>query len=160
MTDFISTTDPVAILQTTSPVGLKLLAAREGAKLKAYQDQRGIWTIGIGHTAAAGLPHPCEGMILTEASMMALFAVDVQQYEEAVREGTKGASLANHEFDACLSFTYNIGCAGFKGSSTAHLIRTHEYALAAQHMLLWNEPASILGRRRSEVAQFLHAYGS
>lgn len=143
-----------------SPVGLKLLAEREGAKLEAYRDVRGIWTIGIGHTAAAGLPHPCAGMTLTEASMLALFAVDIAQYEQAVRDGTLGASLADHEFDACGSFAYNIGCGGFKGSSTAHLIREHRYAEAAQHMLLWDEPASIIGRRRTEVAQFLHAYGS
>lgn len=147
------------LIQTTSAAGLKLLADREGGKLKAYQDQRGIWTIGIGHTAAAGLPHPVPGMTLTEASMMALFAVDVVQYEEAVRAATAGSTLANHEFDACVSLTYNIGCAGFKGSSAAALIREHRYAEAADHFLLWDDPASLLARRHAERLQFLTPYG-
>lgn len=146
-------------IQVTSPTGLKILAVREGAKLRAYQDQRGIWTIGIGHTNAAGLPHPCEGMTLTEASMMELFAVDMVQYEEAVRAATKGCSLANHEFDACASLTYNIGCAGFKGSSAAALIREHRYTEAADHFLLWDDPASLIARRHAERLQFLTPYG-
>jgi lysozyme len=147
-------------VQVMSATGLKLLAGREGARLKAYQDTRGIWTIGIGHTAAAGLPHPCEGMTLTEQSMMALFAVDLQQYEDAVRLATKSASLANHEFDACGSLCYNIGVAGFHGSAVAAYICEHEFTKAADAFLNWCHPSELLGRRRAERNQFLMAYGA
>ena len=37
-----------------SQKGLKALEQREGKKLKAYRDTKGIWTIGIGHSALAG----------------------------------------------------------------------------------------------------------
>lgn len=155
-----------ALPQTTSSVGLALLEAREAfpihdpRRLEAYKDVRGIWTIGIGHTAAAGLPHPCEGMKLTESSMQALFTVDIKQYEAAVRDAIKGSALANHEFDACVSLCYNIGTGGFRGSSVAALIRELRYAEAADHFLLWDNPKSLLGRRQSERAQFLKAYGA
>jgi len=42
--------------------GLIALAGREGIRTLAYKDSVGVWTIGVGHAAAAGLPHPCAGI--------------------------------------------------------------------------------------------------
>ena len=36
---------------------IELIKLFEGCRLKAYQDIAGIWTIGFGHTSAAGAPH-------------------------------------------------------------------------------------------------------
>lgn len=156
MTDIIQA--PVSAMKISIP-GLKILAQREGGRLKAYQDQRGIWTIGIGHTAAAGLPHPVEGMTLTEASMLLLFAVDIVQYENAVNAAIGNIRLAPNQFDACGSICYNIGTAGFRGSSIARMIREGRLLDAANDFLLWDDPSSLLPRRHAERLQFLTAYG-
>ena len=37
----------------TSSCGLAVLEAREGDKLQAYRDSRGLWTIGVGHLTNA-----------------------------------------------------------------------------------------------------------
>lgn len=145
--------------QITSAAGVRLLQMREGGRLKAYQDERGIWTIGVGHTAAAGPPIPQEGMTLTETSMSLLFAADLKPYEEAVREGTKGATLHPNQFDACVSLCYNIGVYGFRGSSAALLIREARFQEAADHFLLWDNPPDLLPRRRAERLQFMTPYG-
>jgi lysozyme len=137
---------------------LALLSGREGARLEAYQDQKGIWTIGVGHTAAAGEPHPVAGMTLTETSMLALFAVDIVQYETAVNAAILLRALADHQFDACVSLCYNIGAGGFKGSSVAAYIRENRLSDAADAFLLWDHPASLTARRHAERVQFLTAY--
>jgi lysozyme len=42
----------------TSEEGVAFIAAQEGLVTRAYRDAAGIWTIGVGHTAAAGPPIP------------------------------------------------------------------------------------------------------
>jgi len=49
----------------TSATGRLALMQREGVRLHAYQDERGIVTIGVGHTAYAGAPVPYLGMTIT-----------------------------------------------------------------------------------------------
>lgn len=138
----------------TSPAGLQALATREGSRLKAYQDQRGIWTIGVGHTAAAGLPHPVKGMMLTQESMLALFAVDIVQYEDAVNKAVK-VLLTQHQFDACVSLCYNIGMNGFTGSTVVHMLNSNQPTAAANAFRMWETPKSLKARREAERTQFL-----
>ena len=70
-----------------SPIGKAVLVARKGRRLTAYRDTAGIWTIGIGHTAAAGPPAVRRGLTITAAECDAIFARDVETYTAAVREG-------------------------------------------------------------------------
>lgn len=66
----------------------------------------------------------------------------------------EGAARA-HEFNALVSFCYNIGPAGLAGSSAVRLLNAGERSKAGEALLLWNTPAKILSRRRRERAQFL-----
>jgi lysozyme len=138
----------------TSPAGRKVLAEREGRRLKAYRDSVGVWTIGIGHTSAAGAPKVTPGLVITEAECDAIFARDLVAYEMAVNEAVK-VPLRQHEFDALVSLCYNIGQAGFARSTVVRRLNAGDRAGAAEAFLLWNKPAAILGRRRGERAQFL-----
>lgn len=138
----------------TSQAGLDALAQREGWRLKAYQDVRGIWTIGIGHTAAAGPPKPQRGMTLTQQSMMDLFAVDIVQYENAVNAAVK-VPLTQHQFDACVSLCYNIGVNGFTGSTVVHMLNANQPAAAANAFRMWETPTVLKARREAERTQFL-----
>jgi lysozyme len=138
----------------TSATGRKVLAEREGRKLKAYKDAVGVWTIGIGHTSAAGPPKVMPGLIITEAECDAIFARDLGVYESAVNAAVK-VSVEQHEFDALVSFCYNIGPAGFARSTSVRRLNAGDRPGAAEAFLMWNKPAAILGRRRGERAQFL-----
>jgi lysozyme len=55
------------------------LASEEGAKLTAYQDTKGIWTIGIGHNMEAdpNFSEPYEGTSITQEQCDALFQSDI-----------------------------------------------------------------------------------
>ena len=97
-----------------STAGLMELAAHEGIVLSPYKDSEGVWTVGIGHTAAAGPPDPAKmpkGWALALSEAMDLFRKDAARYASDVRRAVK-VDLHQHEFDALVSFHYNTGAIG------------------------------------------------
>ena len=52
-----------------SAAGLDLLKGFEGLKLRAYLDPVGIWTVGYGHTSAAGAPAGFCASVMTAISL-------------------------------------------------------------------------------------------
>ncbi len=135
---------------------MAVLIAREGRRLVAYQDTVGVWTIGIGVTEVDGKPVR-KGMTITAAQCDALFDVTVARYVAAVNRGLK-VPLGQHAFDALVSVCYNIGIAGFAGSTFLKRINAGDMAGARDAILMWQKPASIITRRRAEAEQFLTAY--
>lgn len=136
--------------------GRARLIEREGFKTKAYRDTVGVWTIGVGHTSAAGAPQVTPGLAVSKEEVSAILARDLVQYEHAV-ESACHARLTQGQFDALVSLCFNIGTGGFRKSTVARQINAGNMRAAADAFLLWNKPAVIMGRRRSERAQFLAA---
>jgi lysozyme len=58
-------------------------------------------------------------------------------------------------FDALDSLVFNIGIGGFRGSSVLRQLNLKNYQAAADDFLMWDEPPSLIGRRRDERTQFL-----
>lgn len=149
---------PPPTKQRMSAIGLATLIAREGRRLTAYKDSVGVWTIGIGHTAAAGSPAPKAGMTITAAEADAIFARDIVQYEQAVWSAIE-APLADHQFDALASICYNIGQSGFAGSTFVKRINAGATpASIREAILMWRKPAEIISRRTAEADQFATPY--
>lgn len=140
-----------------SPIGQAVLIAREGRRLDAYQDTVGVWTIGIGHTAAAGPPAVTRGLTITAAECDAIFARDVEAYAAAVRAGLRVA-VPDHTFDALVSVCYNIGPAAFAGSTFLRRLNAGDREGARAALLWWDKPAAIRGRRRAEADQLVTPY--
>lgn len=136
--------------------GRRRLAVREGVRLKAYKDTVGVWTIGVGHTSAAGPPTVTPGLTITKEECDEIFARDLVQYERAVARAVK-VTLAQNQFDALVSLCFNIGTGGFAKSSVVKRLNAGDTAGAADAFLLWNKPKEIIGRRRTERKQFLEA---
>lgn len=138
----------------TSPAGRKAIMQREGVRLHAYRDSRGIWTCGVGHAAGAPKVWPWTSWTLAQAD--AVLATDLESFEVAVTIAVK-RPLTQNEFDACMSLAFNIGAGGFRGSSVVKQINSGNTQEAANDFLLWDSPAELLGRRESERKQFLTA---
>ncbi|WP_420024106.1 lysozyme (plasmid) [Cereibacter azotoformans] len=145
---------------TTTDRGQLALIRHEGIVPGPYLDVRGVWTFGIGHTAEAGPPDPAtmpRGMPAdVEAGIresFRLFRSDLAAYEAEVRRAVK-VPLAPHEFDALVSFHYNTGGIA-KAALTRHLNAGDRQA-AAEALLNWRRPASIIPRRESERDLFRH----
>src|SRR5271154_5170517 len=111
----------------TSAAGRLAIMRREGVCLSAYQDERGIWTIGVGHTASAGAPAPYKGLVITNVQCDEILGRDLSVYEEAVNIALD-FPVSQNAYDACISLCYNIGVNGFAGSTVVHKINLRDMA--------------------------------
>ena len=134
--------------------GVEAIMLREGVELTAYRDERGITTVGVGHTAAAGSPIPEMGMTITTAEALSILADDLAPIEAVLSSWIK-VPVTQNEFDACCSLTFNIGLGGFQGSSVLRQLNMGNYGQAARDFLMWDIPTDLLTRRQGEMAQFL-----
>ena len=96
--------------------GLKLIQEFEGLKLTAYQDVIGIWTIGYGNTFYLDGNIVKKGDKVTKAQAEALLKATIKEFETKVESLVK-AKLNQNQFDALVSFTYNVGPANLKKST-------------------------------------------
>lgn len=136
----------------TSPQGREAITQREGLRLKAYRDSRGIATIGVGH--AFGPPVVRMGQVITRERADAILSGDLGRFEAAVTGAVKVA-LTQNQFDACVSLAFNIGERGFAGSTVVHRLNQKDYKGAADAFLMWERPPELKSRRESERLQFL-----
>ncbi|MBB2960566.1 lysozyme [Methylobacterium sp. R2-1] len=140
-----------------SAVGRAVLIAREARRLEAYRDSVGVWTIGVGHTAAAGPPVPRAGLRIGAEEADAIFARDVGAFIRTVAEAIP-EPLPQHAFDALVSLCFNIGPAAFRRSTVLRRLRAGDRAGAGEAILMWNRPAAIIPRRQGEFDQFRTPY--
>lgn len=139
-----------------SPMGRTLLSHREGVRLKAYRDSRSVPTIGVGHTSAAGLPAVTMGMTITPQQCDAILTSDLAKFEAELNAAIK-IPVADHEFDALLSILFNVG-PQFLHSHVIAALNAGDHKGAAKHILDWEIPPEIIGRRHTEYAQFIAPY--
>jgi lysozyme len=143
----------------TSREGLDFIIAREALKTKAYLDSGGVWTIGVGHTSAAGPPVPRSGMVITEQEAKDIFARDLVQYENAVSKALKRSPNQN-QFDAMVSLCFNIGGGAFAISSVVRNFNAGNLKAASEAFLMWVKDngkviPGLVKRRELEKALFL-----
>lgn len=140
----------------TSADGLKLIKNFEGERLQAYLCPAGIWTIGYGHTDAAGLPKVVPGMVITKRDAEDILRRDLRQYENTVSDAVKVA-LTQNQFDALVSFCYNVGAGAFRKSSLLTKLNRGDYDAVPSELMKWNkgggkELPGLTRRRRAEAA--------
>lgn len=132
----------------TSTEGLMAIVGHEGIVLTPYKDSVGVWTIGIGHTAAAGWPDPKTFMgNLTVSEAFNMLRSDIKKYEKGVTAAVK-VPLKQHEFDALVSFHYNTGAIG--KASFVKKLNAGDRAGAIRGIMDWRKPAEIVPRRTAE----------
>jgi lysozyme len=138
---------------TYSKSGLRLTELFEGNVLTAYQDQRGVWTIGYGHTAGV---HPRQTITREEAE--ALLAEDIQTAARCVNE-VVAVQLTQTQFDSLVDFAFNVGPSAFKKSTLLKDINTGHFPEVVAQFNLWDHcggvvNAGLLRRRQAEGAEF------
>lgn len=141
-----------------SKAGLAMLKRFEGCELKAYDDGGGVWTIGWGHTGR----DVHEGQEITEAEAERLLAQDVRRAERAVGSRLIGIPLTQGQFDALVSFVYNVGAQAFDESTMLRHLRARDYDAAADEFGRWvfdnkRRVNGLVVRRDAERTMFLAA---
>lgn len=140
----------------TSERGLALIRQFEGLRLSAYQDSVGVWTIGYGTTRGVR-----RGQAITKAEAEALLRADVQRFELEISRLIK-VPVSQNQWDALVSFTYNLGSANLESSTLLRLLNAGDYAVAAEQFPRWNKAGGkvlkgLVSRRAAERALFLEA---
>lgn len=137
---------------------LEIIKRNEGLRLAAYYDIANIPTVGYGHTPAK------IGQTITQAQADQLLAADIQWAEDAVLGAVSKVPTTSNQFSAMVSLTFNIGAAGFKGSSILRKHLARDYQGAADAFLLWDKAtingalqvvSGLLRRRGEERALYL-----
>lgn len=142
--------------QRTGEKGLNLIKSFEGLRLEKYQDAVGKWTIGYGHLI---LPNEHFERELTESEALSLLQQDLVRTEKGVSQYVC-IDVNQHQFDALVSFTFNLGIGNFQKSTLLILLNKGEIAQAADQFLRWNkaggkELAGLTRRRNAERNLFL-----
>jgi lysozyme len=146
----------------TSEKGVAFIAVLEGVVTRAYRDAGGTWTIGVGHTAAAGPPIPVAGMTITAAEANAILARDLPRYERRVTAALPAA--VQTAFDGAVSFDFNTGAIDRATWVTAY--RAGDRPLARLRLMAWvkagGKTIAGLVRRREAEAELIFAgrYGA
>lgn len=136
-----------------SDAGLQALAQREGFSATPYWDHKG-YSIGYGHLIKAG-----ENLTsVTRDQAAQLLASDVAWAEQAVANNVT-APLSQNQFDALVSFAFNVGAPAFAKSTLVSLLNAGDYSAAGEQLPRWNKASGVVNgalvsRRASEVAQF------
>ena len=142
----------------TSNNGVFALAMSEGIVPAPYRDSVGVWTFGIGHTAAAGSPDPASVARGNPANLngavrvaLRIFRDDLASYEAAVTRALR-VPVAQHEFDALVSFHFNTG--GIARATLTRLLNEGDREGAAEAFMGWRRPPEIIPRRQAEQRLF------
>lgn len=140
----------------TSQDGIDLIKSFEGEKLRAYVCPAGVLTIGYGHTDAAGPPRVTPGMVITKSEAEYILKKDLRKYEDAVDEAVT-VPLKQNQFDALVSFCFNVGPGAFKKSTLVKKLNRQDYGSVPGELMKWNkaggkELSGLTRRRRAEAA--------
>lgn len=117
-----------------SAAALVALALSEGYTDKAVQPLPGDRpTIGFGTTGGVRM-----GDTITPPKALERKLRDVQAFEGAIKQCVH-VPLYQHEYDAYVSLSYNIGSKAFCGSTLVRKLNAQDYAVACKELLRWDK---------------------
>jgi lysozyme len=140
---------------------LDLIRRFEGLRLDAYRCAAGVWTIGYGHTSAAGPPQVKPGLRITAAEAERVLRADAARIAAAIRPMiTREISPAR--FAALVSFAFNVGPDAFRRSSVLKAVNAGDFERVPQRLALWVKAngrtlPGLIRRRAAEAAVFAGA---
>ena len=140
---------------TTSNAMRQSIEGWEGCQLQPYADAVGVPTIGYGH---CGDDVSLDMDPITQEMADQLLAADLGRFETAVN-GMVADATSQQQFDALVSFSYNLGESALRGSTLLRLHNAGDYDGAAQQFGRWNHAggrvlAGLTRRRAGEAAVY------
>lgn len=141
-------------MHTYGKDGLALTEQFESCRLSAYQDLKGIWTIGWGHTGPEVIP----GLTWSQDQADSQLAQDFALAQACVNANVT-VPISQAENDALVDLVFNIGRNAFRNSALLKLLNAGDVEGAAAQFDDWDHAegkvvAGLLRRRQAETALF------
>lgn len=142
-----------------SSSGVNKIKRYEQLKLKPYKDVGGKWTIGWGHLIKPDEDYLMHPGGITEAKAEQLIQQDLAYTESAINSYVK-VPINGNQYDALVSFVFNIGITAFKESTLLNLINQGKYSDAALQFGRWKYAGGeivqgLINRRIEEQQTFI-----
>lgn len=136
-----------------SQEGIALIKKFEGCELTAYQCSAGVWTIGYGHTKGIE-----KGMEITQQEAEDMLVEELHEYENYINDSVT-APLSQNQFDAMVSWVYNLGPANLKASTLLKVLNAGDYDGVPAQIKRWNKAGGVtleglIRRREAEALLF------
>ena len=136
-----------------SQEGLSLIKKFEGCELKAYKCAAGVWTKGYGSTKGVK-----EGDTLTQEEADELLLHEMEEYEGYINDAVT-VSLEQNQFDALVSWVFNLGPANLKASTMLKVINDNKLTEVPAQIKRWNKAGGkvlqgLIRRREAEALLF------
>ena len=138
----------------TSQYGIDLIKHFEGCELEAYQCAAGVWTIGYGHTKGV---QPGDEWSEDHANHM--LEVELEEYENYVNTAVN-VPLSQNQFDALVSWVYNLGNGNLTSSTMLKVLNSGDYDGVPAQIKRWNKAGGkvlegLNRRRQAEADMFV-----
>ena len=133
--------------------GTSLIKKFEGCELEAYQDSVGVWTIGYGHTKDVK-----QGDKINQDEAEHLLEEEMPEYEGYVNDMVE-VSLEQCQFDALVSWVYNLGPTNLSSSTLLKVLNEGDYDEVPFQIKRWNKAGGkvlegLTRRREAEALLF------
>ena len=133
--------------------GISLIKKFEGCELESYQDAVGVWTIGYGHTKNVK-----EGMTISKEQADNMLLNELDEYCEYVEKAVD-VTLKQNEFDALVSWTYNLGPTNLNDSTMLKVLNNKDFQEVPNQIKRWNKAGGkvlqgLVRRREAEALLF------
>ena len=101
-----------------SKAGILLIKHHEGVRNKPYRCPAGLWTVGVGHLIGDGKQLP-DGYnkTFTDREIDEILKADLRRFELGLSKLLPNVPLKQNEFDALISFCFNLGLGCFQRST-------------------------------------------
>ena len=132
--------------------GLALIKQFEGCRLIAYQCSAGVWTIGYGHTAGV-----YKGMKISQAQADAFLKQDIAKFEKYINNPSYVPftdKLNQNQFDALVSFAFNLGQGNVKKLCTGRVMNQIPSAMQQYCKAAGKTLPGLQRRRKAEAALY------
>ena len=151
---------------------LAMIRHHEGVRMRPYRCPASLWTVGVGHLlypAQAAMPvsdrlqfplRAEDDRVWTAEQVDALLAQDLVRFERGVARYCPAAVNSQGQFDALVSFAFNVGLGNLQRSSIRMRYNRGDIEGAADAFLMWTKAAGkvlpgLVKRRQDERAMFL-----
>jgi len=136
-----------------SQEGLALIKKFEGCELDAYKCAAGVWTIGYGSTKGVK-----EGDTMKQEDADNLLLHEMEEYEGYVNDLVE-VDLKQNQFDALVSWVFNLGPANLKASTLLKVLNAKDYEGVPAQIKRWNKAGGkvlqgLIRRREAESLLF------